>query len=242
MSAAARDQERERLTLPGYSFGMGAPTIATATEKKLRDCLKKDLNAIAHIMKQQALFGLTAKLTREGLAPPEWHEYARKNRSSRNNLAVVEGIERRIRAIRAELARREALRKLEVQSKAKEAHRRLEGIVEHAPVYAGNLQLKASEVEAAWLRINRFIPDLELVVGSVPYVADGYTALRKGAQLAAETLGVPAPEFEPLSSLPSKIDVNNLLGLFRRKGFERMIPNIGDAADVQELVRDFSKK
>lgn len=240
--SAAHDQERERLTLPGYSFGIGAPTIATATEEKLRRCLEKDLNAIAHIMEQQALFGLNAKPTKEGLASPEWHQYARNNRSSHNNLSVVEGIERRIRAIRAELARREALRKLEVKSKAKQARRRLEGIVEDAPAYAGNLQLKASEVEAAWVRINRFIPDLELVVGSVPYVSNKYTALRKAAQLAAETLGVPAPEFEPLSSLPSKIDVNNLLEVFSRKGFERMIPSIGDAEDVRELVRDFNKK
>lgn len=242
MSAAAHDQERERVSLPGYSYGIGAPAVATATEKELRDCLEKDLTAIAAIMEQEASFGRNAKPTKEGFAPPEWHEYARKNRGSHNNLAAVERIERRIRAIRAELPRREKLRKLEVKSKAEETHRRLEGVVEHAPVYAGNLQLKASEVEAAWARVSRFMADLKLVAGSVPYVADQYSTLRKGAQLAAEELDLPAPEFEPLPQLPSKADVNSLLGIFMGKGFERVIPNIGDAANARELVRELNKK
>lgn len=240
--AIDHDQERERVSLPGYSFGIGAPTIATATEEELRSCLEKDLAEIARIMEQEASYGRTVKPTKDGFAPPEWHEKARANRGMHNNLAVVERIERRIRAIRAELPRREKLRKLEVKSKSEETRRRLEGIVEHAPVYAGNLQVKAGEVEAAWGRVRQFMLDVQLIAGGVPYVENQYSTLRKGAQLAAEALDMPAPEFDPLPSLPSEADKNALLGLFAGKGFDRVVPNIGDAANARELVRELNKK
>jgi hypothetical protein len=242
------DQEREQVRLPGGSYGVGALTVATANEKELRDCLEKDLTDMAQIMAQEALIGSNmrkASLTREGLASPEWHEYARKHaRGMRNTISVVDLTERRIRAIRAELPRREALHKLDVKTKAEETRRRLEGVVEHAPVYAGNLKVKASENKEAWARLERFMLDVQLVASSVPYVENAYSTLIDGATRAAKALGVPAPEFDPLPQQPSKVDVDRLMGILRgaRKGFDRAVPNIGDAANVHELVRELNKK
>jgi hypothetical protein len=239
------DQEREQVRLPGGSYGVGALTVATANEKELRDCLEKDLTDMARIMAQEASFHRPGTLTREGLASPEWHECARENpRGMRNTISVVELTERRIRAIRAELPRREALHKLDVKTKAEETRRRLEGVVEHAPVHASNLKVKASEVEAAWARLERFMSDVQLVAGGVPHVASQYSTLRDGATQAANALGVPAPEFDPLPQQPTKVDVDRLMGILRggRKGFERAVLNIGDAANVRELVRELNKK
>jgi hypothetical protein len=238
------DKERERVSLPGRSFGR-APRIAEATEEELRDCLDKDLAALSSIADKEASVGnnlRNASLTRDGLLSPEWHEHARQDRSSRNNLAVVERVERRVRAIRAELPRRKELRKLAVKTKAEESRRRLEGIVEHAPVHAGNLQRKAIEIEAAWRRVRQFVSDVELLAGGVPYVEAQYSALRDGAALAADALGKPAPEFDPLPPLPSQVDVGRLLGLFSGKGFDRIAPSIGDAANARELARELKGK
>lgn len=246
-TAYDHDKERERIALPGPGIGR-APRIAEATDKELRDCLEKDLAALASIADREASIGNdmhNASLTREGLLSPEWHEQARRSRSSHANLAVAERVERRIRAIRAELPRREALRKLEAKTKAEETRRRLEGIVEHAPVHARNLQLKASEVAAAWQRVRQFIADVELLGGGVPYVENQYFALCSGAQQAAEGLGVPVPEFDPLPALPSQTDVRKLLAILSgggRDGFDRIAPNIGDAADARELVRELNKR
>jgi hypothetical protein len=239
------DQEREQVRLPGGSYGVGALTVATATEKELRDCLEKDLTDMARIMAQEASFHRPGTLTREGLASPEWHECARENpRGMRNTISVVEMTERRIRAIRAELPRREALHKLDVKTEAEVIRRTLEGVVEHAPVHASNIKVKASEVEAAWGRVNRFMTDVELIASSVPYIERQYSALRDGATQAAKALGVPAPEFDPLPPQPAKVDVDRLMGILRgaRKGFDRAVPNIGDAANVHELVRELNKK
>jgi hypothetical protein len=247
MNAVAHDQERERelVRLPGYSHGIGAPSVASATDKQLRECLEKDLAQLAGIADHEATIGNNlhnASLTREGLLSPEWHESARKDHSRRNNLSVVERIERRIRAIRAELPRREAQREREVGRKAEDARRRLEGVVQEAAGHAIAIQMKAAEVEAAWARIRQFVSDVELVAGSVPHVENQYATLRSGAALAAEALSLPAPQFDPLPSLPSPVDVGRLLGLFSGKGFDRVAPSIGDAANARELVRELNKK
>lgn len=243
MTAASHNQERERVMLPGYSFGIGAPSVATATEEQLRKCLEKDLTAIAHVMEQEAASGLDVRPTKEGLAPPEWHEYARKNRGKHSNLAAIEGIERRILAIRAELPRREALHKLDVKSKSEETRRRLEGVVEHAPVHASNLYRLADQVAPAYARLKRIVDDLQLVAGTVPHLAAQYSALRRGAEQAAEALGVPSPQFDPLPELPSQADVLQLLTIIsgRHEGFDRTVPSIGDAAKVRDLVRELKK-
>jgi hypothetical protein len=248
MSAVAHDRERELVRLPGYSHGIGAPSVAAATDAQLRKCLETDLAAVASIADREASVGSNlnnASLTKEGLLSPEWHEAARNNRSSHANLAAVERIERRVRAIRAELPRREAARKRDVQRKADEALQRLEGVVEHAPAHALAIQAKASEVEAAWQRVQRFITDVQLVAGGVPYVEQQYSALCSGAQQAAEALGMPAPQFDPLPPLPSQADVRKLLAILSgggRDGFDRIAPNIGDAANARELVRELNKK
>lgn len=245
MNAVSHDQERKRVALPGYSYGLGAPTVATATDAQLHKCLEADLAALASLADQEASIGgnlHNASLTKEGLLSPEWHEAARKDRTSRNNLAVAERLERRVRAIRAELPRREASREREVQRKADEALQRLEGVMEHAPTHALAIQAKASEIEAAWQRVQQFARDVELVAGGVPYVEQQYAILRDGAQQAAEALGMPAPEFDPLPALPSQADVGLLLGLFSGKGFDRIVPSIGDAVNTRELVRELKGK
>lgn len=248
MSAVAHDQERKRVALPGHSFGLGAPTVATATDAQLRKCLATDLAALASLAEQEASVGNNlrhAALTKDGLLSPEWHAAARGDRTAHNNLAVVERIERRVRAIRAELPRREAQREREVQRKAEEARRRLEGVMEHAPAHALAIQAKASEIEAAWHRVRQFVSDVGLVAGGVPYVENQYAALGSGAQLAAKALGMPAPQFDPLPPLPSQADVQRMLAMLGgggRDGFDRVFPNIGDAASARDLVRDLNGK
>src|SRR5688572_4893521 len=105
-TAYDHDKERELVRLPGYSHGIGAPSVAAATDAQLRKCLETDLAAVASIADREASIGSNlnnASLTKEGLLSPEWHEAASNNRSSHANLAVAKRLERRIRAIRAEL-------------------------------------------------------------------------------------------------------------------------------------------
>lgn len=234
MSAATMRQLEEAtdaasICLPG---GVMTATVTSASDDDLRQCLTSDLQAIASIVEP-------TKPTRDGLAPESWKTAARDNRSATNNLVALERIERRVTAIREELAEREKAAREARKAKQEQARRELEMVLETAPEQAAEMSKKAETVAAAAERVRALVRDLELIGGGVSIEAN-YDTLTSGVDTAARALGVDTPKLAGLpQGLPDRREAHRMLQMLGvgSDGFPRLVSGAGNASRAHELAR-----
>jgi hypothetical protein len=227
----------DEIKLPG---GIFMPSVASASDAELHECLEKDLESLASILQRNG-----STTTNAGLASEAWlAEFDEKDRTQRgnNDYRVVKRIQQRVVAIRAELTQRKQ-RAMQKSSDAKAAaHAKLENILAAAPAQDAQMREQAEMVKAATERVQAFVADVTLVAGTMR-LAELHGGLRDAVKLAAEALGTEAPTLDPLPSLPSRAEVQQWLYVLKGapKGFDDLVQRLGDAGKVDRIIREYQR-
>lgn len=219
----------KEIRFPGHM----ATTVGDASDRELKDCLEKDLQAIAAVLADYDL-----RPDAQGMAPESWK--ANVSRAQENNLFAVERTEQRVVAIRDEIKERKEKAKADAIREQKDVRGRLERVLTEAPKQARQLHSSTPEIIEASNRVRQFIADLQLMAGSVTLPQTMQT-LTGGAEQAARALDKPVPEIPGLpDGLPTRSEVTGIIALLagRGDGFsQRHRVPVEDASKVQELVR-----
>lgn len=188
--SAVTQTDPASVRLPGFSVHFG-PTIASATDTQLQDCITKDLAAIAEHVKP-------LQPTKEGFAPQEWHSLPEHKKG---NERAVHNAETRIRLAREELERRATERQQTKEKEIKELTARLEAVLQEGPELVQQIAKAAEEAQPSIEFVNTLVMHLSQFKAASK-LAGQYDEVTRGIREASQALNKPMPKLPHLPELP----------------------------------------